>query len=84
MARGITLEDLTIGLLNYRYTGLTFQTLQDGTLRYVLFCTVMTSSNIASCSKIAPQILIQYHVSYTASNLRNSTVTIHPDHSPSC
>ncbi|KAL3768040.1 hypothetical protein ACHAWU_005498 [Discostella pseudostelligera] len=34
MARGITLEDLTIGLLNYRYTGLTFQTLQDGTLSF--------------------------------------------------
>lgn len=35
MARGITLEDLTIGLLNYRYTGLTFETLRDGTLRCV-------------------------------------------------
>ena len=33
MAREITVEDLTIGLLNYRYTGLTFETLRDGTLR---------------------------------------------------
>lgn len=37
MARGMTLEDLTIGLLNYRYTGLTFETLRDGTLWWVSF-----------------------------------------------
>ena len=83
MARGITLEDLTIGLLNYRYTGLTFQTLQDGTLRCVCF-SLHDRSKLASCLHIGTIILIQCYISYTASNLRNSTVTIHPDHSPSC
>lgn len=83
MARGITLEDLTIGLLNYRYTGLTFQTLQDGTLRCVCF-SLHDRSKLASCLHIGTIILIQCDISYTASNLRNSTVTIHPDHSPSC
>lgn len=38
MARGITVEDLTKGLLNYRYTGLTFeQGGEKGKIRYVSF-----------------------------------------------
>ena len=38
MARGITMEDLTKGLLNYKYTGLTFEKGDKaGDLRYVLF-----------------------------------------------
>ena len=38
MARGITMEDLTKGLLNYKYTGLTFEKgTKAGDLRYVLF-----------------------------------------------
>lgn len=64
MARGITLEDLTIGLLNYRYTGLTFETLRDGTLRCVwaFILSVMTfpspNITIASFSYIASAYLI--------------------------
>lgn len=34
-ARGITVEDLTKGLLNYKYTGLTFEQCDKGALRYV-------------------------------------------------
>ena len=38
MARGITMEDLTKGLLNYKYTGLTFEKGDKaGDLRYVFF-----------------------------------------------
>ena len=38
MARGITMEDLTKGLLNYKYTGLTFEKgAKAGDLRYVCF-----------------------------------------------
>ena len=35
MARGITVEDLTRGLLNYRYTGLTFTKGDRGALKCV-------------------------------------------------
>ena len=38
MARGITVEDLTKGLLNYKFTGLTFEQGEKGALRYVLEC----------------------------------------------
>lgn len=42
MARGITMEDLTKGLLNYKYTGLTFEKgAKAGDLRYVLFFYVL-------------------------------------------
>ena len=42
MARGITMEDLTKGLLNYKYTGLTFEKgSKAGDLRYVLFFYVL-------------------------------------------
>eukprot|EP00578_Thalassiosira_sp_NH16_P008205 CAMPEP_0181111216 /NCGR_PEP_ID=MMETSP1071-20121207/19153_1 /TAXON_ID=35127 /ORGANISM="Thalassiosira sp., Strain NH16" /LENGTH=241 /DNA_ID=CAMNT_0023195087 /DNA_START=19 /DNA_END=744 /DNA_ORIENTATION=+ len=34
MARGVTVEDLTKGLLNYRYTGLTFELGGKGALRF--------------------------------------------------
>ena len=38
MARGITMEDLTKGLLNYKYTGLTFEKGDKaGDLRYVFY-----------------------------------------------
>ncbi len=52
MAREITVEDLTIGLLNYRYTGLTFETLRDGTLRCV--CAFLLPVTTAS----APHIIM--------------------------
>ncbi len=35
MARGMTLEEVTKGLLYFRYTGLTFQTGGNGMMRYV-------------------------------------------------
>jgi hypothetical protein len=37
MARGFTLEDLTKGLLNYRFTGLTFERSEMGALRCVWY-----------------------------------------------
>ena len=35
LARDTTVEDLTKGLLNYRFTGLTFKQSEQGALRYV-------------------------------------------------
>lgn len=50
MARGITLEDLTKGLLNYRFTGLTFERSDKGALRCVSrfdFCLLGLSSAVS-------------------------------------
>lgn len=41
MARGITVEDLTKGLLNYKFTGLTFEQGEKGALRYVYECYIL-------------------------------------------
>ena len=41
LARDTTVEDLTKGLLNYRFTGLTFKRSEQGALRYVDFFVCM-------------------------------------------
>ena len=38
MNKKYTVEDLTRGLLNYKFTGLTFEQGGRGSLRYVFFC----------------------------------------------
>ena len=40
MARGITLEDLTKGLLNYKFTGLSFVQGEKGALECVKFTVI--------------------------------------------
>jgi len=46
MARGITMEDLTKGLLNYKYTGLTFEKGDKaGDLRYVFLFIIFNVSH---------------------------------------
>ena len=54
LARDTTVEDLTKGLLNYRFTGLTFKRSEQGALRYVDFlfaCTIYLFVTIRYCQE---------------------------------
>ena len=78
MARGITMEDLTKGLLNYKYTGLTFEKgAKAGDLRYVYFFFNLLHIHMdhlcfsAKYTHLSTLSIFDYIIKSTASNLQN-------------
>ena len=59
MSRGVTIEDLTKGLLNYKYTGLSFVQGEKGALMYVCFI-LFESLNVYILSEADNIVLIAY------------------------
>ena len=76
MARGITVEDLTKGLLNYKFTGLTFEQGEKGALRYVYECHILFISILDW-----GYIILNSGLDLLALNLQNLVRMIHHDHS---
>ena len=84
MARGITMEDLTKGLLNYKYTGLTFEKgAKAGDLRYVyvFFIILMCYMDhlCLSVNVIHFFYILILTIKSTASNLQNLIKMINHD-----
>ena len=78
MARGITVEDLTKGLLNYRFTGLNFAKGEKGTLKCVILIILVIFFQVAHCQNVVSDFC--FTLSSTGSNLQNLTVRTNRDH----